>query len=252
MSPRFRRRSLWPASLVQWSGTDTGSGIHDFTIYVSDNAGPFAAWLTNTVATQATYSGVPGHTYGFYSIARDLAGNQENPKSAAEATTYVVADTTKPVSHVSALPPTEPVASFSVQWSGTDTGSGIHDFTIYVSDSPGPFTVWLTNTTATQATYSGHVGHTYGFYSIARDWAGNQEDPKIAAEATTYVASAPGDLNGDGVVNCADLAIVMASFGKSAGQSGYNPVADVSHDGVVNVRDLSWVAQYLPAGTQCH
>jgi hypothetical protein len=47
------------------------------------------AWLTNTTANQAIYNGVAGHTYGFYSIARDLVGNVEPAKSTAEATTKV-------------------------------------------------------------------------------------------------------------------------------------------------------------------
>lgn len=40
-----------------------GAGVQDFTVYVSDNSGPFTAWLTNTTATQATYTGIAGHTY---------------------------------------------------------------------------------------------------------------------------------------------------------------------------------------------
>jgi trimeric autotransporter adhesin len=60
-----------------------------------------------------------------------------------------------------------------------------------------------------------------------------------------------GDLNSDGVVNCADLAIVRASFGKSPGQPGFDPRADVNGDGIVNIRDLSYVAQRVPAGTVC-
>jgi hypothetical protein len=60
-----------------------------------------------------------------------------------------------------------------------------------------------------------------------------------------------GDVNGDGVVDCADLAIVKASFGKRNGQVGFDPRADVNHDGVVNIVDLSIVAHALPAGTVC-
>lgn len=82
---------------VQWAGTDVGSGVQDFTIYVSDNGGPFTPRLTNTTATQADYTGVGGHTYSFYSIARDLVGNVENGKSTADATTRVILDTTPPV-----------------------------------------------------------------------------------------------------------------------------------------------------------
>src|SRR5439155_2673387 len=65
------------------------------------------------------------------------------------------------------------------------------------------------------------------------------------------VKAVPGDLNGDGVVNCADLAIVKAAFGKIKGQPGFDPRADVNGDGVVNVLDLSAVAKLVPAGTVC-
>ena len=74
---------------VQWSGSDAISGVQDYTIYVSDNGGPFTAWQANTTATTATYAGQNGHNYGFYSVATDLAGNVEAAKTTAEATTTV-------------------------------------------------------------------------------------------------------------------------------------------------------------------
>jgi hypothetical protein len=61
----------------------------------------------------------------------------------------------------------------------------------------------------------------------------------------------PGDLNGDQVVNCADLKIVKASFGKRQGQSGYDSRADVNGDKVVDINDLMFVSKLLPAGTVC-
>jgi hypothetical protein len=73
-----------------------------------------------------------------------------------------------------------------------------------------------------------------------------------APGSTLTVLAMPGDLNGDGIVNCADLDIVKASFGKSVGQAGFDPRADVNGDGVVNILDLSTVAKQLPAGTTCH
>jgi len=79
---------------VQWNGSDVGAGVQNYAVYVSDNGGPFSAWLTNTSSTQATYAGVAGHTYGFYSIATDLVGNVEGAKTAAEATTTVAATST--------------------------------------------------------------------------------------------------------------------------------------------------------------
>lgn len=61
----------------------------------------------------------------------------------------------------------------------------------------------------------------------------------------------PGDLNEDGKVDCRDLSIVKASFGKKTGQPGFDPLADVNGDGVVNILDLSFVARQLPAGMVC-
>jgi hypothetical protein len=97
-------------------------------------------------------------------------------------------DNTPPTSSVQPLPSMESCSNFQVNWSGSDVGSGVQNFTIFVSDNGGPFTAWLTNTTATSASYSGQAGHSYGFYSIATDLTGNTENSKSAAEATTEVS----------------------------------------------------------------
>lgn len=52
--------------LVEWAGQDDegGSGIASYTIYVSDNGGPFEPWLTDTTLTQAPFdAALDGHTY---------------------------------------------------------------------------------------------------------------------------------------------------------------------------------------------
>ena len=61
----------------------------------------------------------------------------------------------------------------------------------------------------------------------------------------------PWDTNGDSTVNCADLSIVKAAFGKSSAQTGFDLSADVNGDGVVDIIDLATVARNLPAGTVC-
>ncbi|MGA2261459.1 MAG: hypothetical protein ABSH28_08485 [Acidobacteriota bacterium] len=100
-------------------------------------------------------------------------------------------DNARPSSHVIALPATETTTSFTVQWTGTDVGAGTQGFTIYVSDSGGPFSAFQTNTAATSATFTGEVEHSYAFYSIATDLVGNVEGPKSNAEATTTVTLTP-------------------------------------------------------------
>lgn len=96
-------------------------------------------------------------------------------------------DATSPTSSVSPLPATETLQSFAVSWQGSDVGSGVQDFTVYVSDSGGAVVPWLSHTTSNQATFIGAPGHTYGFYALARDVVGNVEDGKTTTEATTTV-----------------------------------------------------------------
>lgn len=96
-------------------------------------------------------------------------------------------DNTPPTSHVSTLP-AQNGSIFSVQWSGTDIGAGVGTFTIYVSDDGAPsFAPWLSQTTATSSSYNGQIGHSYSFYSIARDLVGNIELAKTSPDATTQV-----------------------------------------------------------------
>jgi hypothetical protein len=67
----------------------------------------------------------------------------------------------------------------------------------------------------------------------------------------TAVTALPGDLNGDGVVDCGDLAIVKAAFGSRRGASNYDPRADVNSDGIVDLREIAFVSQKVPVGTRC-
>jgi len=61
-----------------------------------------------------------------------------------------------------------------------------------------------------------------------------------------------GDANGDGMVDCADLAIVKAAMGKRLGQTGFDARADLVVNGVIDARDLAYVSQRLPKGTVCN
>jgi len=60
-----------------------------------------------------------------------------------------------------------------------------------------------------------------------------------------------GDVNGDGKVDCADIAIVKVSFGKRRGDEGFDSRADVNLDGIVDIRDLAFVSRQLAAGASC-
>jgi hypothetical protein len=91
-----------------------------------------------------------------------------------------------------------------------------------------------------------------GSHTISALYGGNLNNaPSSSEPVAVTVVSVPGDVNGDGVVNCLDLDLVKAAFGTKTGQPGFNPNADVNHDGVVNVLDLAFVASQLPAATTC-
>jgi len=49
----------------------------------------------------------------------------------------------------------------------------------------------------------------------------------------------PGDVNGDGRVDLADLALLLASYGACAGDPSYNPDADLDASGCVDLADLA-------------
>ena len=100
----------------------------------------------------------------------------------------VTIDAGPPTSTISSLPTTTS-PTFTVNWSGTDVagGSGIASYNIYVSDDGGPFTEFQAGTTATSATFTGQVGHTYGFYSVAIDNVGNIQPTPASAQQTIQI-----------------------------------------------------------------
>ena len=158
-----------------------------YDIYVSNDAGPFSLWLSQTTETSAIYSGQSGHAYAFYSVATDSVGNEEDAPIVAD--TFTLVDSLPPASSVDALPTTTTTPTFGVFWSGSDglNGTGIASYDIYVSIDTGPFTLWLDNTTGTSATYSGADSHTYGFFSAATDNVGCQEPLPTVAQAETLI-----------------------------------------------------------------
>lgn len=77
--------------LVEWTGQDDigGSGIAHYDIYVSADGGGYFLWLDNASDTNAVFTGEPGHTYAFYSIATDDVGNIEMAPAQPDTITAV-------------------------------------------------------------------------------------------------------------------------------------------------------------------
>ncbi len=143
-----------------------------------------------------------------------------------------------------------------VAWSGTDDpgGSGLQDYTVYLSDNAGNYTAWQTNTTSTSAMFTVQCSHTYRFYSQARDFVGNLEAKPGGGADITYQAGP--DLDGDGVCDDADNCPGVAnpsqsdSDGNGTGDAcDANPVFHVSPNPADNP-DYSTIQAAVNAATQ--
>jgi hypothetical protein len=218
----------------------------------------FAADDADGVGVEATYyalddgpwvqyrSGVPlvisaggTHRIDYYSV--DFFGNTEATQQLVLRINYPPSADAGPDQTVrlgslvtldgsnSADPDPSPSSSLSFAWTQT----------------AGP-DVALTGANSAKPTFTPPVKGAYTFSLTVNDG----QDDSVPDEVTITVL-ALGDLDGDGTVNCADIAIVKASFGKRTGQPGFDPRADVTGDGVVDIRDLSFVSRQLPAGTTC-
>jgi hypothetical protein len=142
----------------------------------------------------------------------------------------LVGATVPPTSTVSPLPAQSP-PTFTVRWTGQDNagGTGLAFFDIYVSDNGGAFAPFVLHTTQTSATFTGQLGHTYGFYSVATDNEGNREAIPTQAEATTTVptqvgtttaltsSAAGGSTYGQAVTFTATVSAASGVFGTPTG-----------------------------------
>jgi len=189
-------------TVVVKAGIDTSTGIATWTfnsldpVTMKDLTDPFAGFLPPDTTPPV---GIGHAAFSIQPLASVESGTQLcNTASVVFDTNAAIQtnsfcntkDTTAPVSSVEPLSPTQSPATFTVSWTGTDAGVGIDHYDIYVSDNGGAFTPWQTMTTATSASYTGTIGHTYAFFSTAADRLGNVET-KIAADTTTTVGTAP-------------------------------------------------------------
>jgi len=113
-----------------------------------------------------------------------------------KTTGELLVDTTAPTSAMCALDQRQSTQSFWVSIGGTDPepgaggiSSGIESYDLYVSVDGASFQFW-TNVVpdfVIGAEYPGESNHSYGFCSVARDFAGNVENKPLVIEAGTYV-----------------------------------------------------------------
>ena len=157
-----------------------------------------------------------------------------------------IVDTNPPISHVAALPSLSP-AYFVVQWKGSDEGTGIASYDIWVSDNGGPFSPWLKGTTLNGVTYQGQANHTYSFYSIAVDVAGNREAAPSVPDATTTVdnlgfagATISPIADRSTFVNAAVDGIVVNITDPGVSEDQWLLSVDSSNPSLISVASITW------------
>lgn len=71
---------------IFWQGTDDGSGVSYFNVYMAEGNGPFTLWKNHTLSLSDTIRANPETYYRFFSQAVDKLGNEEAYKDFAEQT----------------------------------------------------------------------------------------------------------------------------------------------------------------------
>jgi len=75
---------------VTWSGSDVGSGINCYSVYVMENDTSLYPWLFNTKLTSSQFEGKVGSRYKFYSLATDNVSLYEKATGYDAQTTVTV------------------------------------------------------------------------------------------------------------------------------------------------------------------
>lgn len=194
------------------------SGAATYDLFVAVDGGDFTLYADDVPASQTTVEFTPdsNHRYWFKAVATDKAGNVEDSSPAAETNTYV-GDVTAPETNVVTAMADTATGEISLNITGTDAGnSGLDRFLIYVSVDGGasaeiPASA-ITAGTSSDGIYSDSVvyqslrdgaAHTYRFFTVGIDGAGNVEAAPTAATADVQLAEtfdAPsGGLEANGI-----------------------------------------------------
>jgi hypothetical protein len=198
-----------------WSGGDSpgGSGLADYSIYVSDNGGPYMVWLANTTVTDAPFVGEYGHAYSLYSSARDNAGNSELPPAQPDAMIQLIDPamlTDQDGDGVPDLQDNCPLAGNSQQ---TDIdGDGVGD----ACDN----CIQYSNGQQQDTDNDGYGNRCDA--DLNNDDSTNSLDLGLFKQVF-FTQDQHSDINSDGIVNSLDLGLLKQLFFKSPGPSAFVP-----------------------------
>jgi len=231
---------------VNWSGADdaNGSGINHYDIYVSDNGGAFVPFLLGATNTTAPFTGQVGHSYGFYAVATDNAGNVQPTPTAPQATTFVgqgVAPAVNAAAYVYTQLPHTLTFTFNKDVSASLSVAAVQVQNLTTGTSVTPVSVSYNAATNT-ATFSFAGKLPDGNYrvtllaSVVADAGGIH----LPADYTLNFYYLTGDVNHDHSVNFSDLLLLAQNYGRANATFAQG---DLTYDGSVNFTDLLLLAQ---------
>ena len=116
-----------------------------------------------------------------------------HPEMANLIAAKFLTDKNPPKAGIVNMPASQSNEGFPVSWTGRDDWNGVKNYDLQVSTDGGPFTDWLTGTTAATSNYQGSSGHSYSFRVRATDGVGNVGPWDLSS---TYTASPAFGLNG--------------------------------------------------------
>jgi hypothetical protein len=96
-------------------------------------------------------------------------------------------DSDKPESYAESTKAIQDSLRFSLTCASNDKGSGLNDITWYKSTNAKDYSICGVTKINQALNFAGEAGKTYSFYTLARDFCGNQELPPAKADITTKI-----------------------------------------------------------------
>ena len=246
-----------------WNSTDptvasvtnaTITGLSPGNTTIRAQAGSLTATLAVAVTEPTTSSSV-GDTTGAPTPILGSPGTSGSASPGTNTTSTPAPHPATPTTTATTSPPPPLVISHQPQPSATVLLRATLTLSVGVSGGRGPYNFqWYQDGIPIPGPGSLLVAGPFDLRSVGlyttvfdvrvTDQAGQQA---TSSNSVVKVVGNP-DINGDGVVNCADFDILKAAYGSAAGTANWNPAADLNGDGFVNAVDLSIFASHWTAG----